>query len=550
MKKIVYFSCTLIILIFCSCKAKYTHNKLILDAEEMLASKPDSALILLSSIQSPESLPAADYAAWCLHYTHAQYKCFKVINSDSLIGVAIKYYDGSNLYKYSGTAYYLSGCIAELLKNNEGAMLAYEKAISILKHTGEYNTLGLAIINKGYIYKLNETYYEAYENFNNSLVFFRKSNNKKYQTYAYYEISNMLWMQDYPLDSIMYYSNIALNLARETNNSNLAYDIISKQGEMYSRVDMRKGIDYLLTGFNNLPKKRNRNAAFLAHTYSRMGMSDSAMYYLNITQPDSLHPEAEVLRNLIKADILKNNRNYKSAVMAIEKAYLTMDTVFKMKLKKQLYRIDKQFDLTEKERENAQLKISNRNRIITIGILIIGILTVLLAFLLAIIQHRKKQAINKIEQQKLKHELEKRQLEIESKKALLLSKLKQKIDITLKFMRFEQNGAKSFDREQLLDIINDHVVLKESEWPYYIDETDSIFGNKLTTMQYTYRELMPADMIVIVLICLGIDVPDSCSLLNTSKNTMYIRRKRIKKRLGIDPEADLVRWLYDYVANS
>jgi hypothetical protein len=360
----------------------------------------------------------------------------------------------------------------------------------------------------------------------------------------------MLWMQDYPLDSIMYYSNIALNLARETNNSKLTYEIISKQGEMYSRVDMRKGIDYLLTGFNNLPKKRNRNAAFLAHTYSRMGMSDSAKYYLNITKPDSLHPEAEVLRNLIKADIFKYNCDYKSAVLVLEKAYLTMDTVFKMKLKKQLYRIDKQFDLTEKERENAQLKISNRNRIITIGILIIGILTVLLAFLLAIIRHRKKQAINKIEQQKLKYELEKRQLEIESKKALLLSKLKQKIDITLQFMRFEQNGAKSFDKEHLLDIINDHVILKESEWPYYISETDAIFGNKLTTLQYAYRELMPADMIVIVLICLEIDVPDSCSLLNTSKNTMYIRRKRIKKRLGIDPEADLVRWLYDYVANG
>jgi len=93
MKKIVYFSCTLIILIFCSCKAKYTHNKLILDAEEMLASKPDSALILLSSIQSPESLPAADYAAWCLHYTHAQYKCYEDINSDTSRSITVKVLD-------------------------------------------------------------------------------------------------------------------------------------------------------------------------------------------------------------------------------------------------------------------------------------------------------------------------------------------------------------------------------------------------------------------------------------------------------------------------
>jgi len=133
---------------------------------------------------------------------------------------------------------------------------------------------------------------------------------------------------------------------------------------------------------------------------------------------------------------------------------------------------------------------------------------------------------------------------------LLMSKLKQRIELTLQFHNLEQKRVRTSKSDDLLAMITDQIVLKESEWAYYIDEADSIFGNKLSVLQSNYSELTAHDMIVIVLICLEIGVPDSCNLLNTSKNTMYIRRKRIKKRLGIDPEADLSAWLYNYVVDE
>jgi len=551
MRKIIYYSCTIfLILVLNFCGVRYTDNSKILEAERLLYSDPDSAYDILSSIKYPERMSRADYAAWCLHYTHAQYKCYKEIASDSLIRIALEYFNGSKVNKYSGTAYYLSGCISELHQDREKAMLAYENAINILKHTEEYNILGLSLFNKGYIYKQNEIYREAYDNFKNSLELFQKTENKRYMISAYLEISNMLLQLNAPFDSIMYYSNKALDLANEIEHASLKYQIISRQGELLSDVDYRTATNYLLAGYNNEPFLQKRNASFLAYTYSHMGMSDSAMYYLDISKSGILDTESEIFRYLAQAKIYDNESNYKKALHSMEKAYLKQDTVFRNKLQKQLYHIDKQFDLTEKEKENTKLIISNRNKVIAIEILIIGVLAILLILTLAVINHRKKQTAYRINQHKLEFELRNRQLELEKKKELLMSKLKQRIELTLQFHNLEQKRVRTSKSDDLLAMITDQIMLKESEWAYYIDEADSIFGNKLSVLQSKYSELTAHDMIVIVLICLEIGVPDSCNLLNTSKNTMYIRRKRIKKRLGIDSEADLSAWLYNYVVDE
>jgi len=119
-RKIYFFAILCIIL--ASCKPKYTENETILRAESLLNSAPDSAYYLLLSIKYPERLSKADYAAWCIHYTNAQYKLYKEIKSDSLIQLAINYYSKSDLTKYNGTAHYLSGCISQMHKNNKKAM--------------------------------------------------------------------------------------------------------------------------------------------------------------------------------------------------------------------------------------------------------------------------------------------------------------------------------------------------------------------------------------------------------------------------------------------
>lgn len=538
-----YLATLLCCLICSSCGPRYTRHPIILEAEHMLCNNPDSALNLLVTIEHPEQLSMPDYAAWCLHYTHASYKCYSDIQSDSLIRVALNYYNGSKLTTYSGTAYYLSGCVSELLNDTKKAMEYYKHAVNLLQETDEYNTLGLAVINTGYIYKQNELYTEASKQFKKSLEIFLKSGDRRNQISACFELSNMLLQLNAPLDSILYYSNKALDLSRQTNNTALIHRILSRQGEILSYSDSRSAINYLLPGYTNSSNLRERNASFLAYNYSQLGSVDSALFYLKASANEPIDQESSILRNLAHALVYSKLNEYDKAYRYIKQAYFDQDTVFRAKLQSQLYEIDKQFDFAEKEKENAQLKLSIRNKIIAISLLTIGTLSMLLVLLLAVMRHRKKQHALRIHQQQLEFEIKNKELELTQKKQLLLHKLKQRIELTISFnQQIGTNNHKSTNTDIHHRFIS-QLILSESDWAYYINEIDTLFNNKLSQLKIQYPDLTTTDMILVALSCLGFDIPDTCQLLNINKNTMYTRRKRIKKRLGIDPEDGLAEWV-------
>jgi hypothetical protein len=542
----------LVITFFCllltACGPRYTNNSTILKAESLLNEHPDSAYKLLSSIANPQHLAKSDYAAWCLHYTHARYKLYMNISSDSLIKVAVDYYADSKLRKQSGTAYYLLGCVSELLQRKGQAMLAYKQAVEKLEDTNENNIVGLATINMGYIYEQDKNYYEATPCFRKSLEIFNRSGNKRYQLSSNLEISNMLLRLDYPFDSVLYYSNKALKLAKEINNTVFTHDIISQQGELFYKKNRKTAIKYLSVGFNHCPYLRTRNAAYLAYIYTELKNPDSATYYLKIANEKKEEREFEILKCIAGAAVYENRKDFRQAYYSMEDAYINQDTIFREKLKSQLYRIDKQFDLTEKEKENADLKIANRTKIIWISALTILVLMTLVVLQRVNAIHKKKQTELEKEQQRLAFELREKELENQTKRQLLISKLQQKIEITLRFKKLQQGAITPKKREEFIEQLTNQIILAENEWQYYIDETNMLFNNRITNLQESYKELTAADSIVVVLISLGITIADCCNLLSSTKETMYTRRKRIKKRLEIDADIELEDWLGDYLS--
>jgi hypothetical protein len=548
MKKKQIFLLSILCLLLTACGSSYTDNAIILKAESLLNEHPDSAYQLLSGINKPEQLSKSDYAAWCLHYTHARYKLYLDIKSDSLINIAVNYYANSHLKKYCGTSYYVLGCVSDLLQQENKAMLAYKNAALALDGTKEYNTIGLVSINMAYIYELNKNYHQAKVCIKKSLVFFKLSGNKKCLASAYLELSNMCLELEYPFDSTLLYSNKALKLAKEANDNTLYYIIMSRQGELLNRKKPRQAICYLLNGFIHCSELKIRNASFLAYIYSTINMPDSASYYLKIANKEKGNNELEQLKNLTGAAVFESRNDFRQAYHLIENAYLNQDTVFRKNLQSQSYKIDKQFDLSEKEKESAELKIANRTKIIFIGMLIILVLIILYLFQRRDSKNKEKQAEFEIKQQKLEFELREKGLENSKKHELLLSKLQQRIEMTLRFNRIQQGVLNPKKHEEFVETMINQVILVKSEWQYYIDETNSLFNNKITDLKEKYTELTPSDIIAIVLISLGMDISDSCVLLNSSKETMYGRRKRIKKHLGLGNEIDLEEWIKQMIS--
>lgn len=521
---------------------------MILKAEILLNSSPNSAFQILSEISHPEKLSKADYAAWCLYSTHVRYKLHKEIKSDSLIQISIDYYKNSELKKQSGTAYYLLGCIDRKLNKNKDALEALKMAEELLSLTDETKLKGLVEFNLGYVCKQDELYQHSLDYFNKSLAYFRLSDAKNYQAYAYREIADMYLQLNRPFDSVMYFSGQALRLSKEAGDSSNYYSILCRQGELLYDKEPARAKEYILKGWRFYPEQRFYYAAFLAYTYSKLQKSDSARYYLNIAFAYNKQSNSKNIKYLTAGYLAKNRGDYKSAFENIERAYLIRDSVFQTRIKDQLYRIDTQFDLTLKDEKITVLKIATQRHWIIITLLTIAVLVVLVAFLFIWAEHKRKQILHAQEKQQMEFDAQLRNLENLQKKELLLSRLQNRLQNTLTLNRLKQGYMHPEKKEDFFKEITRQSTLSEKEWDFYIDEVDLIFHKKITGLRQKHPQLTPADLIVIAFICMGLDVADCCSLLDIDDtNTLYVRRKRIKKHIGLGKEIELEKWIKEFI---
>ena len=540
----------LLCIFFLSCQTEYTKNKIILHAEAVVLTFPDSAFRLLQSIPHPEKLSKADYAAWCLQYSYTLSKLNQDITSDSIIRVAVNYYENSRLQDQSGTAYYLLGRILQNSNKNKEAMNAFKKAEYILKPTKLIDLKGLVDFEIGYLYMLDETFSESLIYFKKSLNYFISTTNIKYQAYAYREISDIYYQLYYPFEKVMLLSNRALKLSKQSGDSLNYYSILGQQGELLFDKNYERAKEYLLKAYRYFPILRPNYASLLSYTYIMLNKPDSANYYVRIAKMDTTHTKYNVGRYFTEAYVAKYEGNKDKAFTLYEKAYSLRNKFFKQSMISQMHIIDKQFDLTKLQSEKATLKIENRNKVIVIGLLFIIVLVVLIIFLVVHNRNKKKQMEDMIEKQALKNSLEVKNTENNLKKELLLSKLTLRMENTLQLNRLKMGLSKQVKLDDFIKEISVQSTVSQADWNFYTQEVNHIFDNKISGLSASYPQLTISDIKVITLICLRMDISDCCNLLNMSKDTMYHRRGIIKKRIGLDNKVDLEKWVWELIEDE
>lgn len=532
-----------VVLFLYSCQSDYTKNEVILRAESIMSDHTDSAYQMLSAMPHPEKMSKADYAAWCLHYSFCQYR-LKLLTTDSLIKVALQYYDNSNLNKYTGTAYYLEGYYNVLKNRNNEAMIYLKKADEILRTTNEFKIKGLVAFNLGYICVDDQLYTYALSYFKKSLKYFKMANEPKYEAYAYREISYMYTQLNYPIDTIIVYSNIALKLSKEANDSVNYYSVLVRHGILMNKKgNYELSNNYILKGFNRFPDKKGFNATFLVYNYLSLREIDSAKYYLKIALQDTADVPYRIESLNAAALMALRENDFKQAYSFQKKAYERAALTYQKSIQAQLYRIDKQYNLSEKEKENAALQLENSNNEILIFVLLVVVMAVVAIALLIRARHKKIE----LEKELYKAEAENVRITNAQKQAILRLKLTEKIANTLEYSKLNSSFLQMSKREEFNAQLAERSILTQGMWQQYIDEVNQLYDNRINDLKTQFEGLTQPDLIVIALICLKVSISDSIILLNMTKNTMYTRRKTIKKRLGLEVDVDLEQWVVDTI---
>lgn len=155
------------------CDGSHSMDAVLTRAEQMIESAPDSALLILQSIEQPQRLRRKGAARYALVRTMAEVQCFHTITSDSLIRIAVDYY-GDDSALQSALSYYCWGCVCASKGNDELAATAYLRAKSLFpdKHNRYY---GLSSTNLAMLFYRNGMYEKALEEFYEASEFLSSS---------------------------------------------------------------------------------------------------------------------------------------------------------------------------------------------------------------------------------------------------------------------------------------------------------------------------------------------------------------------------------------
>ena len=118
----------------------------------MMNQYPDSALIILRSLDAAELDTDADRAKYSLLYSQALDKNHIDIKSDSLISYAVEYYDRVGDDANSAKAYYYLGCVYENADDFYAAARAYVEAKNYVHAVDDDYLRGLIYFRMGALY--------------------------------------------------------------------------------------------------------------------------------------------------------------------------------------------------------------------------------------------------------------------------------------------------------------------------------------------------------------------------------------------------------------
>ena len=269
----------LFLLCLAACSGKSDVVTLLREAEMYMDERPDSALCLLDSVKSVGKLTGQEHALWCLLYTQAQDKNRIEHTSDSLIQIAVNYYEKTDREDRKMLAYYYCGNVFYDLNDALQAQDYYLKAYKVGENLNEPYWLGRLCANLGTLYTYQELYQPALDFQKEAADYFLLDEDTISLSIAFRNIARIYICENLSDSAITYYSK-ALSYTSDVH----AFYIFNELADAYGRIgEYEKGLSYARKA-NTLTQTVDDSCLVsftLGDIFLKTGQLDSADYYLS-----------------------------------------------------------------------------------------------------------------------------------------------------------------------------------------------------------------------------------------------------------------------------
>ena len=311
-----------------------------------------------------------------------------------------------------------------------------------------------------------------------------------------------------------------------------------------------------------------RTAAYVAKYYLDQKQDSNALQYLTIFSQDTNALNwSQDNYHYLHSQYLAQTGNYAGGYNELRKLYDNLYQQLLSDAKVRTYAIARRYDLEREQERTLRLTIARQRLWITIGTVLLILLTVT-ALAYWIIQQQRRKA-KRLEEEKdiAKAQQEKAEAKAEAAKArqetqaaqtkkLKRTTGKQKEQLCrslhdrvllISDLKEQQKLHPQNTPDWLKSYIKAHQLNNASGWKYFSDEFEKIYGNKPETLREKCPRLTNEDIRYLSLTLVGLNMDDISNLLQLESRTLWNRKQKIQLRLGTK---DLTAWLDDWQENN
>ena len=547
MKNIItlFFVLTLLTGLF-SCQNGYNNSQTLIKAESLIISNPDSVLILLENIKTPESLNKKQYATYLLLQVEAKDKTDKDLSENTSLSTSIDYFAKAELYKQAAYAYFYQNRIYQSQNQTELAIECCCSAKNYAEKTKNLNLLGLIYHDLGYLNKEQFNYNEAIDNYRKGLRYFHRAKNNDYTIYMYKRIGDV-FLLNASIDSALINYHKALEYAKEEKNQKEIYHTYqsislslceSNQFEK-AKIYLKKAIEMEYDSaeiFNDY--------MLLSEIYLALNKLDSTNFCVNkaslINKEPTLKDKYLYKKMLYRINYMK--KEYKSALSDLEDCLEYQNLLYADITSQKLLEIQKKYANESLENEKNELTIQRLYLFIICLLLIFSILFVVMFFINKNKKHKSEFLKKHQELLFLEEMLESKNNKENKLKELLIEKLDVAKKVAL--MKIHTNINDSEFVKQYYKIFGQKIS-DALEWNNLYPIFDELYNNFVFKLKQDFPALTEKELQHCCLIKANFSSDEIGLLLSYEYNSVRTNKVRLRKKMGFETYEDFIEYIHN-----
>jgi tetratricopeptide (TPR) repeat protein len=513
-------------------------DRILKKAEALVEQYPDSALILLDSIQNPQNLEKGQRYQYLLLQVQAKDKSDQDITSDTLIFKVKNYYlKAGDLNKAALSSLY-SGRVLQAQKKYEKSMEAYLDAENYSRQTENVNLKGLIESSVGKVYYDQLIKDEAIYRFKLAGRYFHQSGNYRNEIVTFNQIGNCFLLQGKNDSALVYYKK-GLGLADQYGLVKEQLAIRQSIGVACRQIGDFQGAKIYFRQALSFPVDSLELARLycnLAKVFEKEDQTDSARYYIE----RSLDRLPEGKNSYLAANIYKTwssiearDENYRGALERHKRYSKYLASILDENRNKAVLEIQKKYDLQLLQNHNEQLR-TEKQRILLIASLVVLSVIILFLFSSRRSMRRKKELLEA--EQKIYHLKDLAQSFKDEREDSFRSILLKHFGILTKtalmegYLRDEERRK----GQHLLKKFNKIVYGQDDlDWNTLYQLMNSLHGGFLDELRKECPQFEEAELRICCLLYAGFNNTEIAIILKYHVHTIQMKKTSIRKKLGV-----------------